>query len=284
MQWTLGHFGLSFPLILTSAHMGFSFLVLSPLSFGWNIHQHKQMLEQQWRGIFCIGAFMALNIALNNISLLYISLSLNQIIRSSIPVVTSLITVALEGRIPGRSEAFALIILTIGVMLAVWEGSLSGNPFAIMICMMGTISNALMMTTSGKLMSEKLDIIRLTFYTAPISLVCLSPFVMLMEAQQFKLYATNDFSEKFWILFIGCLNALSYNLVHALVIQKTSAVTSTVLGQIKIIGLLLAAAVILEERKEFSPRMLTGCFLTLIGFFLYSRVEIARLKAIPAKL
>ena len=35
----------------------------------------------QWKGVLYIGGFMALNIALNNISLLDISLTLNQIIR-----------------------------------------------------------------------------------------------------------------------------------------------------------------------------------------------------------
>ena len=29
---------------------------------------------------------------------------------------------------------------------------------------------------SGKLLKEKLDVVRLTFYTAPVSLACLAPF------------------------------------------------------------------------------------------------------------
>ena len=41
--------------------------------------------------------------------------------------------------------------------------------------------------------------------------------------------------------------ALSYNLVHSLMIQRTSAVTTTVLGEIKIVGLMLASYLILGE-------------------------------------
>lgn len=61
--------------------MAFSFAVLAPVALlhGWEAH--RRTLHQQWPGILCIGSFMALNIALNNISLLDISLSLNQIIR-----------------------------------------------------------------------------------------------------------------------------------------------------------------------------------------------------------
>lgn len=41
--------------------------------------------------------------------------------------------------------------------------------------------------------------------------------------------------------------ALSYNVVHSLMIHKTSAVTTTVLGQVKIIGVIVTSALVLGE-------------------------------------
>lgn len=61
--------------------MAFSFIVLAPLALRTPFEVHQRTLQKQWRGIVYIGCFMALNIALNNISLLDISLSLNQVIR-----------------------------------------------------------------------------------------------------------------------------------------------------------------------------------------------------------
>lgn len=43
--------------------------------------------------------------------------------------------------------------------------------------------------------------------------------------------------------------ALSYNVVHSLMIQQTSAVTTTVLGEAKIIGLMVLSYVVLGESK-----------------------------------
>lgn len=43
------------------------------------------------------------------------------------------------------------------------------------------MSNALMMTMSGKILSERLDVLRLTFYTAPVSCLCLVPFYINKE-------------------------------------------------------------------------------------------------------
>jgi hypothetical protein len=47
------------------------------------------------------------------------------------------------------------------------------------------------------------------------------------------------------LLLLGSINALAYNVVHYLMIQRTSAVTTTVLGEVKIIGLLLLSALLL---------------------------------------
>ena len=38
-----------------------------------------------------------------------------------------------------------------------------------------------MMSMSGRVLSEKLDVLRLTFYTSPISCLCLLPFYYLRE-------------------------------------------------------------------------------------------------------
>lgn len=47
----------------------------------------------------------------------------------------------------------------------------------------GMVSNALMMTTSGRVLSERMDCLRLTFYTAPVSCVCLVPFYIFKEVR-----------------------------------------------------------------------------------------------------
>ena len=39
------------------------------------------------------------------------------------------------------------------------------------------------MTTSGRVLSEKMDVFRLSFYTAPVSCLALLPFVYLREVR-----------------------------------------------------------------------------------------------------
>lgn len=69
-------------------------------------------------------------------------------------------------------------------MVAVWEGSVSGSVTGLLLCCAGTVCNAAMMSTAGKVMSEKVDVLRLTFYTAPVSCAVLLPLFLIREVSQ----------------------------------------------------------------------------------------------------
>lgn len=45
------------------------------------------------------------------------------------------------------------------------------------------------------------------------------------------------------LILVGCINALAYNVVHSLVIKVTSSVTTTVLGEMKIILILVLSSI-----------------------------------------
>ena len=86
-----------------------------------------------------------------------------------------------ERKVPSKSEAVSLIILTAGVMTAMWKNNAGGSSWAISLCLMGTISNAGMMSLSGKVLSEKVDVLQLTFYTAPVSFIAILPAFVFRE-------------------------------------------------------------------------------------------------------
>lgn len=68
---------------------------------------------------------------------------------------------------------------------------------------------------------------------------------VLQAADLAQYSAVNAGSNFKGLILLTCVNALLYNVVHYLMIQRTSAVTTTVLGEIKIIGLLFASAFLL---------------------------------------
>ena len=69
----------------------------------------------------------------------YVSDSIVSIViacRSAIPVITAVLAVVIEQKVPTRAESMGLLVLTSGVMLAVYEGA-GGTPRGIMICIAG---------------------------------------------------------------------------------------------------------------------------------------------------
>merc|ERR1719465_169031 len=85
--------------------------------------KHASVLANYWKGLLIIAVFNGFQIACNNASLTVMELSMNQVIRASIPVLVALLAVCIEGKVPSKSEVVCLFVISIGVMLAVWEES-----------------------------------------------------------------------------------------------------------------------------------------------------------------
>ncbi len=188
-RYTLGHAGFRYPVSLTCAHLVFQICSLAPVVLSGKPagETHAQTVGRLWKALVAIGAFMSLNIALNNASLLHLSLSFNQVIRASIPVVCAACAVVVEHKVPSPAEAAGLFLVAAGVMATI-AGSADKSKqrpdetIGIVFCVVATLSNALMMTFSGRIMGpERLNALYLTFYTSPVVLALLAPVSAGME-------------------------------------------------------------------------------------------------------
>ena len=71
---------------------------------------------------------------------------------------------------------------------------------------------------------------------------------MVQHAQLMVYTEVNPYGVALIVVASSCV-ALAYNVVHNLLLQRTSAVTVTVLGEVKIVGLLLLSALLLPGRS-----------------------------------
>ena len=305
-RYTLGMAGFKFPVSLTCMHLTFQICALAPivlLRSREGKETHRAVVKRLWRGLFAIGTFMAVNISLNNASLLHLSLSYNQVIRASIPVVCAACAVVVEKKIPTLLEAVGLSLVAAGVMATVAGSSsqLEQRPNEIaglVFCVVATVSNALMMTFSGKIMGgEKLDAVSLTFYTSPVVLGLLLPVALSMEWEKMLARLSMEGVEDdpfsaaakqtpgfvsghglMRLVLIGCVNAVVYNWVHNKVIAMTSATTTTVLGNVKVAMLFLFSRVLFGETRDWTWQMAGGAGVALGGFAVFStaKLRIAR--------
>ena len=90
-----------------------------------------------------------------------------------------------------------------------------------------------------------------------------------LQSTRFMAYSQGQSMIVTAIILIGSINALSYNVVHYLMIQMTSAVTTTVLGEVKIIGLLVLSVLLLGELALSGSTLYIGpCILQQSSMYL----------------
>jgi len=241
----------------------------------------------KWQ-IWTVVIWSTLNICLNNASLMYISLSMNQIIRSCIPVVTALVA-SCHGTVPGLDETGALGTLTAGVAVVVADSSIhsvESNGFrdvelyGVVLCLLGTVAGAYMLhSTNAVMKASDWNAIDLGYCMAPITALLLFPLFFMYEGASLLEYVRHDPLNAFWVLCVSSTLASIYNLVHWQLCGNVGPTVTTVLGQVKIVSLIVISQVYLEEEySAINGMKLGGMLLAFAGFCWYGMIKSAKKK------
>merc|ERR1719277_2183532 len=121
---------------------------------------------------------------------------------------------------------------------------------------------AAQMSFSGKL-GLKMDAVQMTFYTGWLSFLSVAFFVIRLEGVAFASYCSSNIRSSIAILLGSCILAVVYNVVVFQTIRGLSSVGSAVLGNVKVVIILLASALWMGEMRQWSSRRHFGCFMTL---------------------
>jgi len=280
-RWALGVYGFSFPLALTAAHMFFNPVLLLPvmLARGASWHEHCTIMKAQWKGIVVVGLLNGIQIALNNSSLVLMELSLNQVVRAAMPVFVALLAVVVETKSPTGEQLLALSVISVGVMMAVYRpGSSFGNDLKGTALVLSSVAMmALQMSFSGRL-GVKLDAVQITFYTGWLSLLPVAQLVLYMEGPRLVKHCLAQPGSSLAIILSSCVLAVVYNVVVFQTIRGLSSVGSAVLGNVKVVVILLASAVWMGEMRHWETRQHVGCALTFGGAAIFSALKLRKPK------
>lgn len=264
---------------MTSASMLMSAVILAPL-IAWD-RNHRALFYHSvgriWRGIACIGVMNASQIALNNASLVRITISLNQLIRAASPIIVALCAKYLENQSPSRRQFIALVTLTFGVMMSVHQGA-EGEPLGLVLVASSTLVMSFQMSFSGRIMhGEKVNPLFLVVCTGPIAFVSLAPFAWVIEGEAFVAYiGDKGYSDACMMIATNSILAATYTVVVLSLIKEISSVGVCLVGNCQLILLLVLADVVLGETEGLSPKKIIGVVLTIGGALAYTvgRLEI----------
>lgn len=275
-RWALGVHGFSFPLVLTAAHMLLNPVLLAPMMLLAKAYKgvHGRVLCSQWRALFAIAALNGIQIGLNNSSLVYIELSLNQVVRATVPVFVACFQCLVTKKPPSVSHMVVLVILSLGVIFVVYQPeAMGGQLFGVLLVVSSVSMQAGQMVFAGNLLSEKLDSFQITFYTSPMAFSVLAMPTAVIDGSAFAGFAAKHPGVTAAVLIGTCVLAVLYNVVLFQTIRRLSAVGSAVLGNVKVVVLLLLSSLLMGEMQRWTSLQYVGCAMTFGGAAMYSALK-----------
>ena len=202
---------------------------------------------------------------------------MNQVIRATIPVLVAALGVCIEGKTPTCVECACLGVISMGVVLCVWEESKNAT-LGMLLTGISSLMQAVQMSVSGRLMSGKLDSFQMTFYTGPVACASLVPFAFGVEYAIFAESLASRPWTTIGFLACSCCVALVYNVVLFQSVRTLSSVGTAILGNVKIVLLLVLSSLLLGELGAWMANQFAGCVMTFGAAAGYSYTRSRRTK------
>eukprot|EP00954_Amorphochlora_amoebiformis_P009143 711515-Amorphochlora_amoeboformis.AAC.1 len=259
------------PIYVTMTHQIICFLFcftispwlkITPIE-GWTV---------RWKTLL-IPLFFVSNIALNNLSLLYTTLALNQLIRAFCPVVVATMSFLVEDKRPSWQSLLAIVTLMVGVTL-----SISTSPelevVGTLICFLSVFGNALQTVIISILKIARLDPLSIIYHTSLYNTILMVPlFIGLGEHKQLYLhYQKQGLWTILGLTFVGGMIAFAYNVILLSFIQNTSSIYSSVAGSFKTVMVIFVSYLVFDQ--SLSTVTLAGICIACMAFIVHSVIMI----------
>jgi len=268
--------GLTAPIFATITHSVAGFITAFTLQFFPSIYVPKEVHGfKQWCQIIAMGLFFACTIGLNNSSLVYLPLSVQQTIRSCSPVALAIAAYFIENKVYSIQQIVALIFLVGGIVLTVASND-SASLIGVLMAAGSVVSGALYYTFVSLNLGKtgvNMNAIDILLYTSvPVALILTPVFILADEYNTIEKFSDANGSAFTVLLFlIGCILAVAYNLMTFKFIKMLSAVYLSVVANFKLVLLIIVGVALLGE--ELSWLSAVGLSIATLAFAYYSYLE-----------
>ena len=260
-KWTLSSHGaaFSFPVFYTfvttlTILVGCSTILV--LQKKTNTVGLKQAREQ-WKGILGVAILSILAIWSSDASLMFIGVTLNQLLKACTPFPTMLFGAFIERKRFAWPMVLAVVMIVVGAGLAVPFADASMSTYGLIMASLSTLFAACKISLAARLMSDSanngLTPLVLLFYSSAASVpVLLIWFLAIDERSEVPEYISENPGLALIILLLASIYAFLVNLLGNTLTKVTSALTMTIAGAGRQIGIIFVTGVFVEH--TFSVR------------------------------
>jgi drug/metabolite transporter (DMT)-like permease len=279
--------GFKFPVVYTTTHMLAGFTGASVLIFGFKAGTVSwDRFSSKWRPLLLLACLRSGTIVLNNWSLVLIDLTLNKVIKSTVPVFVVFFSIVVEKKKYSWQIILTLMFLILGTILSCLHSTANGNnPIGVMMAIGSSAVGGGGIVMSALLLGRDHDLspVELLFYFSPLQSVLLFTLSLFTEASEFVEWAGNNAGAASGFIFAGAGLAFAFNLTGFCLVQTTSATTTAICGNVVVVIVIVLGSFFLQV--EATPINIVGyCVSTIaaivyVGINLYQKKQQAALEA-----
>jgi len=269
-KWIFHQYDFRYPALLTSLHM-LSCYALCSIVLRLRAKQMRPISQRAQHAVWQLSAVFVVSVTAGNGALGFIHVSFAQAIGATAPLWTVALSVLLTRKSYSSQVYVSLLLISAGMVLTT-RGEVNFHPVGFALIVLATLTRALKSIMQGILLSsaeDRIDSIELLHQMSWRSALWLTGWCVVMERDALHDHALRDAG--LWsFLIVSSLVAFFLNIAQFLVTKATSAVTLQVLGNIKVVMLILISVSIFGN--EVSIMAACGCALCLSGVVLYNMV------------
>ncbi|XP_053329519.1 solute carrier family 35 member E4 [Spea bombifrons] len=275
-KWIFVVYNFRYPLFLSSLHMLTAVLMEYPmLRFGLvklKAEEEVSLNATARFKIFLLSLTFCSSIAFGNLGLSCVQLSLAQMIYTTTPLFTLVLSKVFLGARQHTLKYTAMIPICLGACFSI-IGEAQFDQTGCMYLFASTFLRGLKSIQQSSLLKEERIHSVTLLYLMSIPSFCILFMASVLLEREIAWETPPDCHNKLWFFIVlSCLGSVLYNLASFCVITLTSAVTIHVLGNLNLVGNLVLSRVLFGNQLTFLSY--TGIGLTLAGMFMYHNCDL----------